>query len=180
MPELRRLFENLNLVNVVTYIQSGNVIFDCAEHDSAELANSIEVEIARSFGSNVRVLVRDISQLQEIFDHNPFLGLRKGVPEKLYVTFLSSNPGEQGLQKLLERGGDHLAKVWPATSLDPKAGEADEFMVSDQVIYLFCPNGYGRTKLSNSFFERLLGVPATTRNWKTVTALNEIAHQRHA
>jgi uncharacterized protein (DUF1697 family) len=48
----------------------------------------------------------------------------------------------------------------------------------NEEIYVFCPGGYGRTKLSNNYFERQLGVPATTRNWKTVLALHEMARER--
>jgi uncharacterized protein (DUF1697 family) len=66
----------------------------------------------------------------------------------------------------------------PADRKRSGAGNGDEFQVFDKEIYLFCPNGYGRTKFSNSFFERKLSVSATTRNWKTVKALFEIANQR--
>ena len=47
----------------------------------------------------------------------------------------------------------------------------DEFRISGRLVYLHCPNGYGRTKLTNAFFERKLGVVATTRNLRTVTTL---------
>ena len=59
--------------------------------------------------------------------------------------------------------------------LDPALGKPDEFRVVGQTIYLHCPNGYGRTKLTNNYFEKQLGVAATTRNWKTVTKLAELA-----
>ena len=49
--------------------------------------------------------------------------------------------------------------------------EADKFEIRGKEVYLFCPNGYGRTRFSNTFFEKKLGVVATTRNWKTVAAL---------
>jgi uncharacterized protein (DUF1697 family) len=56
--------------------------------------------------------------------------------------------------------------------------EGDEFSMGDKEIFLFCPNGYGRTKLTNTFFERKLDMPATTRNWKTVNALYQMASER--
>ena len=51
----------------------------------------------------------------------------------------------------------------------------DEFIISGKAIYLFCPDGYGNTKLSNAFFETKLKVTATTRNWKTIGELVKIA-----
>jgi uncharacterized protein (DUF1697 family) len=217
MAELTRLYEELNFINVFTYIQSGNVIFDCAEQDPAPLARLIEAEIVRSLGASVRVLLRDKNRFQQIEESNPFVNQRNEDPEKLHVTFLSESPSEQGLRNLPTSGGDCFAtpalaggarEERLAMTLDSKAcndttlrgdciaaadggesnfridskrsgtGSADEFMVYDKEIYLFCPNGYGRTKISNSFFERKLSVSATTRNWKTVKALNEIANQR--
>jgi len=163
MSELKGLFESLSMTNVATYIQSGNVIFDRADQDPASLARSIEAEITRSFGASVSVFLRDNNQFQQIIENNPFLNQRNEDPEKLHVTFLSDSPSESVLSNL----------ILPV-------GTPDEFMVYDKGIYLFCPNGYGRTKISNSFFERKLGLSATTRNWKTVMALYEIANQRHA
>ena len=110
----------------------------------------------------------DKNSFQQIIDSNPFLYQRNENPEKLHVTFLSDTPSESALSNL----------PVPADPKGSGAGKADEFMVYDKEIYLFCPNGYGRTKISNSFFERKLSVSATTRNWKTVNALYGIANQR--
>jgi uncharacterized protein (DUF1697 family) len=161
MPELKDLYESLNLTNVVTYVQSGNVIFDCAEGDAGQIARLIEAEIERSFRHSVPVFMRDRNRFKQIIDGNPFANERNEDPAKLHVTFLSSAPSELALSNL-------------AIPTDIY----DQFFVFDKEIYLFCPNGYGRTKLSNSFFERKLRVLATTRNWKTVNALYDIANRR--
>jgi uncharacterized protein (DUF1697 family) len=168
MVELKRLYESLNLVNVVPYIQTGNVVFNSVEQDPALLARSIEAEIERSFGPSVRVFLRDQDRFQQIIDSNPFSNQRTYDPEKLHVTFLSDPPSESALSNL------------PVLANPNRSGmrSADEFMVYDKEIFLYCPNGYGRTKLTNTFFERKLRVSATTRNWKTVNALYEIANQR--
>ncbi len=161
MTELKGIYEALNFASVATYIQSGNVVFDCAEQDPGVLARVIEAEIARSTGLTLRVLVRDADQFQEIIGRNPFISERQEDPEKLHVTFLSELPSRKALN-----------------NLRLPAGAGDEFQVYDKEIFLFCPNGYGKTKLSNTFFERKLEVAATTRNWKTVNTLNEMAKQR--
>jgi uncharacterized protein (DUF1697 family) len=162
MSELKASYESLGMANVVTYIQSGNVIFDCAKHDPVLLARLIETKKARSFGTSIRIFLRDRNRFKQIIESNPFLNQRNEDPEKLHVTFLSGSPPESVLNNLLL-----------------PAGIPDEFLVYDKEIYLFCPNGYGRTKISNSFFERKLGFNAMTRNWKTVMALYKIAIQRH-
>ena len=161
MAALKSLYESLNLTNVVTYVQSGNVIFDCTEGDATQIASSIEAEITRTFGFSVPVLIRDKSCFQRLIEHNPFATQRHEDPTKLHVTFLAALPS-----KLLV--GNLVAPI----------SSADEFILDDKELYLFCPNGYGVTKLSNNFFERKLSVTATTRNWKTVNALYGIANQR--
>jgi uncharacterized protein (DUF1697 family) len=79
-------------------------------------------------------------------------------PARLHVTFLKGIP--------------QSARV---SALKAPPGELDEFVVGEREVYLFCPNGYGRTKLSNAFLEKKLDVTATTRNWNTVTALFAMA-----
>jgi uncharacterized protein (DUF1697 family) len=161
MLELKQLCETQGLTNVVTYIQSGNVVFDCAENDAERIFNLIEMGIEQSFGSSVRVILRDKDSFKKILENNPFINQKGADPEKLHVTFLSEIPQESLVR-----------------NLPLPAYNSDEFMIYDREVYLFCPKGYGKTKLSNTFFEKKLSVTATTRNWKTVNALYEIADRR--
>ena len=92
------------------------------------------------------------------------------------MTFLSEAPAELALRNLVfHAAGDSVGSNFKKES---EAGDEDEYFVYDREIYLFCPNGYGRTKFSNIYFESKLGLAATTRNWKTVNALYEMANQR--
>jgi uncharacterized protein (DUF1697 family) len=161
MADLRPMYEELGLLNVDTYLQSGNVVFDSAGQDAVTLVNLIEDRIEQTFGYSVSVLIRDVPDLQRILTNNPFLNERKEDIAKLYVTFLDRPIPEAKLSSL----------VIPD-------GEKDEFFVGEQEIFIFCPVGYGRTKLSNSYFEKKLNRIATTRNWKTVTALYSMAVER--
>ena len=154
MPELKRLYEGLNYANVETYIQSGNVVFDGPDRTAAGMAAAIETQIEQQFGSKVAVFVRDAADFRRILDSNPFLMGRNESPAFLHVTFLYRAPS---------------AAQW--SSLKAPDGISDEFFPGVREVFIFCPNGYGRTKLSNTFFERKLGMPATTRNWNTVQAL---------
>jgi uncharacterized protein (DUF1697 family) len=156
MVDLRRLFEALGYVGVGSYLQSGNLLFE-ATGQAAQLAAEIERRIGRDLGLSVTVLVRTGPELAKVVANNPFLG-RTDDPTRLHLTFLAKAPDPARLARL-EKSGD-----------DP-----DEFALAGREVYLYCPNGYGRTRLNNAYFERRLGLPATTRSWKTVTALRDLA-----
>jgi uncharacterized protein (DUF1697 family) len=161
MTELKALYEALGLANVRTYVQSGNVVFESTQRDASRLSSAIEAQIAQAFGYTVAVLIRSPKDFQQLIDTNPFLHGRQEDPTKLHVTFLQQMPSKLQVD-----------------TLEIFTSEADEFCVQGQEVFLFCPNGYGRTKLSNSFFERKLNTSATTRNWKTVNALHQMAHNQ--
>jgi uncharacterized protein (DUF1697 family) len=157
MGELKKLYGSLDFKNVKTYIQSGNVIFECSDTNVSKLINKIERKIKNFFGFDVLVLIRTIPEMQKLIENNPFA---KKNTSKLHVTFLSDTPTQSPM--------DEINKI---------KDQSEEFFISDKEIYLFCPNGYGRSKLSNNFFERKLGLSATTRNWNTVNKLLELAEQ---
>jgi uncharacterized protein (DUF1697 family) len=121
------------------------------------LARAIEEGVAEGIGVSARVIVRREDELGRVVAGNPFVDGRRD-PALLHVTFSAGEPDPQAVRELA------------ATSFD-----ADEVHVAGREVYLHCPNGYGRSKLSNAFLERKLGVVATTRSWKTVTALAEMA-----
>jgi uncharacterized protein (DUF1697 family) len=161
MDELRNLYERLNLANVTSYVQSGNLVFESEERDSSRLARKIESQIEQTFGYSIPVIIRMADELHRILTTNPFLKGKNVDSTKLHVTFLHGSPPMMKLNKL--KNPDK---------------EGDEFSIGEGEIFLFCPNGYGRTKLSNAYFERKLNVSATTRNWKTVNALYKMALER--
>jgi uncharacterized protein (DUF1697 family) len=157
MPDLRELFSDLGAEDVTTYVQSGNVVFRSAAARD-ELTRAIENEIRSRFGLDVTILLRTNEELAAVAAGNPFAA-DEPEPTKLHATFLVKSP---------ER-----ARV---SALEEKQFEPDRFHVTSDVVYLHCPEGYGRSKLSNAFFEKQLGVAATTRNWRTVTTLAELAN----
>jgi uncharacterized protein (DUF1697 family) len=158
MEALRASFEALGFSNVRTYVQSGNVVFAAKERTAAPLGAKIAALIKRDFGFDVPTLVLGAEALACVVEENPFVG-KKGIdPTKLHVTFLAGPAAAAGLKKMEGVASGH-----------------DEFRCLGTAIYLACPDGYGRSKLSNNVFERALGVGATTRNWKTVTTLAAMA-----
>lgn len=157
MEDLRALYQALGYVHVASYIQSGNVIFTSPSDQPTELASEIERQIQREFGLQVAVVIRSKEDLARVIESNPFLPLGADL-SKLHVTFLSGVAGPTLTEKIQVPGA-----------------EADEFRILGREIYLHCPGGYGQTKLNNTFWERRLRVPATTRNWNTVTKLLQLA-----
>jgi uncharacterized protein (DUF1697 family) len=162
MAALRELYERLGHADVVTYVQSGNVVSRTSARRAATVEETLGAAITAEFGIEVDVLVRTPGQLRTVLDANPFLRARGAPPHEkslksLHVTFLAREPEPA-------RGRD----------LDGSAFAPDEFRIVGREVFLTCPGGYGHTKITNSWFERKLGVPATTRNWATVTKLGEL------
>jgi uncharacterized protein (DUF1697 family) len=139
-------------------VQSGNVVFESHVQAQTGLAKLIEAQIEQTCKYHAEVFIRQVDELQRILAGNPFLNNRHEDPSKLHVSFLYRIPSEPW---------------W--SELAPPRDTTDEFACAEMAVYLFCPNGYGKTKLSNSFFERKLGMPVTTRNWNTVNALYKMA-----
>jgi uncharacterized protein (DUF1697 family) len=158
METLRGIYMDLGFTSVKTYVQSGNVVFESGDRDRSDLASHIEPLIQQTCGYPIEVFIRTVDEIQHILANNPFLTARHENPGNLHVTFYYQAPTETSLTKLAAPSGIN-----------------DEFALAEMAVYLFCPNGYGRTKLSNVFFERKLGIPVTTRNWNTVNALYQMA-----
>jgi uncharacterized protein (DUF1697 family) len=156
MAELRATFCDMGHRDARTYIQSGNVVFG-ASASAAALHSAIEERLEERFGLGIKVLLRTSAQLDDVVGHNPLVDGERD-PAKLHVTFLGSKPASSRV-----------------SGLDPEPFHPNEFEVVGREVYLHCPEGYGRTKLNNSFFERALGVAATTRTWRTVTTLADMA-----
>jgi uncharacterized protein (DUF1697 family) len=157
MSDLKTLFENLGFISVSTYIQSGNVIFQSTEKlTPGQVAEKIGNAIFQKYQFEVPVIVRTFSEMKKTLSSNPFMGNTEINIEKLHVTFLSAIPGQEYIPVLMKY------------DFPP-----DKFVVIGKDVFLYCPESYGDTKLSNAFFENKLKVSATTRNWKTVTKLME-------
>ncbi len=154
MADLRRAVEELGFENVQTYAQSGNLVFDCPNAEHHTIARRIEEKTSAVFGYSTRVLVRTQSELEEVIKNNPLVDSAYDTPDKLFVTFLADTPDEATRSKL---------HVTP--------GQGERFAVVGKEVYLYCPRGYARTKLSNATFEAKLNTTATTRNWRTINKL---------
>ncbi len=158
MNALKTMYRQLNFQNIETYLQSGNVIFSDDKSNPSDLAATISSKIQEQFGFDVPVIVFKVDELKAIKEANPFKDDLRMDQQFLHVTFLASDP-----------------KIIDFELIAAKKSPGEEIVLIKKAVYLYCPNGYRRTKLTNNFLETKLQVGATTRNWKTVNELLKIA-----
>lgn len=160
MADLRALHAGLGHNDVVTYIQSGNVVFDAQVEDLVSLRRGIEEAIVDEFGFEVPIMIRTPMELEGVMASSPYRA-SGAEPARLAVAFLAEPPASDR-----------------AAAMDPDAFLPDEFRLSGREVFLHCPTGFGRTTLTHAYLERQLGVAATIRGWKTVTKLAALADRR--
>ena len=160
MPELADVFAKAGCQDVRTYIQSGNVICEAIPEVSVRLPELITKEIQKRFSHKVPVMLRTTGEMRGVIRENPFL--EEGAAEDvLHVMFLADLPRPGAVK-----------------SLDPGRSPPNRFNVRGKEVYLLCPEGFARTKLTSSYFDSKLGTIGTVRSWRTVTKLLELMEQR--
>lgn len=153
MADLKLLFKELGFEAVTTYIQSGNVVFTAKEEDVS--AERISKEIEKRFGWQVPVLVKTADAIATILKDCPFEDSKKA---ESYFMLLASPPEEELMEAVREINYPN-----------------EEFVLTAECVYTHFGNGYGNAKLNNNFFEKKLKVAATTRNYRTLAKLVELA-----
>ena len=151
MAELRQLLNDLQFQNIQTYIQSGNIILD-SQKEKSETCEIIKEGIFAKLGYEIPVIARTISEFKKVVDNYPF---SKENEKIVAFTFLN--------------------KVPIKTTIDIKNIKEDKYKVDNDVVYLNCSSGFGKTKLTNNSIEKKLNVIATTRNLRTTLKLLELA-----
>lgn len=158
MDALKKLCLSLDFYNIKTYIQSGNIIFEAIPTENKIISNRLKIAIEKEFGYDVPVITLTQSELETIISSNPFVNDKSKDTSFFHITFLSDRPIKKNIDLL-----------------NPIDFKKDEYEIINKVIYLFCPDGYSNSKLTNNLIEKKLNVTATTRNWKTANELLKIA-----
>ena len=158
MADLRTLCESLGWRDVKTLVQSGNVVFRCQNNDPAVLSKKLSAAVEKKFGFRPEVVVRTGAELRSVIARNPFAKRKDIDPRKLLVNFLAAQPSAEAQAKVKQ------IKVGP-----------EELRIDGRELYIYYPDGFGKSKLTNTVLERTLGTPGTTRNWNTVTKLLAMA-----
>lgn len=160
MDALRATYEGLGLEDVRSYVQSGNVIFRAKEKDAKKLAGKLQDAIEKRFKFRPAVIVRSVGELRETIAATPFEAGRNLHPGKILVTFLADNPPAEAAATLASW------KSFP-----------EEIHLIGRELYIYFPDGAGKSKLPWSRVEKLLKVNGTARNWNSVLAMLEIAEE---
>lgn len=169
MADLRSWCADLGYEDAATHLQSGNVVF-CAGAagatdgpvDEGEVATALGEAIEAGCGVRTPVLVRRLPEVHALVAETPFAAeLAVGDPKYVHVAFLSAVPD-----------ADRVA------ALDPDRSPGDRVQVIGRHAHLHYPNGSGRSKLTNDYLERTLGVTSTARNWNTVLAARALLADR--
>jgi uncharacterized protein (DUF1697 family) len=158
MKELVAMLEDLGALKVKSYIQSGNAVFVWNGKDTSQLSNQIRVEIKKRHGFDPHVLLLGLEDIERAIEQNPFPEAETD-PKALHAGFLAAAPGRPDLK-----------------TLESLKSDSERFRLIGSVFYLHAPEGVGRSKLA-ARAEKLLGVPMTDRNWKTVRALQKMAQE---
>ncbi|HEY6767985.1 MAG TPA: DUF1697 domain-containing protein [Candidatus Sulfotelmatobacter sp.] len=158
MDVLRDLCMGLDLRDAKTYVQSGNLIFRAKERSLVGLAATIQTAIEKKFKCSPEVILRTTAEMRDVVARNPFAGMKDMDPRKLLVDFLASEPDAEALRSV------------QSIKTDP-----EKLYAQGREIYMYFPNGAGRSKLSWPAIEKRLKTPGTARNWNSVTKLLEMA-----
>ncbi|CAG2130333.1 hypothetical protein LMG31506_00794 [Cupriavidus yeoncheonensis] len=156
MKELVSILEDLGAVEVGTYIQSGNVVFQAGKEAADRIASDLGRRVKRSRGFLPASLLLSQNDLRRAIERNPFPDAESDA-SRLQVGFLAEAPARPDMERLA------------ALKL-----ESERFHLDGKVFYLHAPKGVGTSKLAANS-ERLLGVAMTARNWRTVCRLMEMA-----
>lgn len=153
MVELVSVLQAMGFNNIQTYIQSGNVVFNHSQKLNADTAKKISLKILQQFDFEPTVVLLDSAALQLAISNNPF---STSNPKALHFFFFDTPPASENIEKL-----------------QALRTESEQIMLGDHVLYLYAPDGIGRSKLAANI-EKTLGVPLTARNWNTVKKLADM------
>jgi uncharacterized protein (DUF1697 family) len=160
MELLKKLFEEMGFEDVITYINSGNIIFKASEKNSDKVVQIIESHLLIRLGYDVQVCVRTLEEMVDIVKNNPFSGLTLDKKTVEYVTFLSSKASKEQKE-----------------TLESLSCETDVIKVIDREIYIVSFKEKGESILLKSVIEKnTKGLTATNRNWNTVMKLIELSN----
>lgn len=158
MADLKTMFVKIGFKDVVTYIQSGNVIFRSDEKSIQGLEGKIKDGITEKFGFDVPVLVKTKAEIEEILQKSPYKKTEDLEAKKIYYVLLKNEPEKDSIANLAQK--DYPNEL---------------FSMGKNCVYLNCVLGAGKAKLTNNIIERKLKVSATTRNHRTMLKLIELS-----
>ncbi|HEX3706773.1 MAG TPA: DUF1697 domain-containing protein [Mycobacteriales bacterium] len=156
MAWLREAAAAEGFTDVATYLQSGNLVLSADTRKVAEVRERVRSMIKAGLGLDIEVTIRSRAELAKVVERNP-MPEHVDEPAKLHVSFLTGTPDAGGL-----------------AAIDPALYEPERFVVDAQHLYLWFPNGAGRSKLATLPWRKRIGVTGTARNWRTVLTVLDL------
>ena len=157
MDALKELHESLGLQEVQTYIQSGNVVFTSDDADGTQIQKHIEDGFAKTFGFQVKVMVRSAGEFNAMIENNPFQNQPMKESKWVVAMFLATHP--------VSTAQEDIQKTYTGP---------EELHIMGQEVYIYYPEGIGRSKLTNTLLEKKLKTTGTARNWNTILRLQKM------
>ena len=157
MDALKELHETLGLQEVATYIQSGNVVFSSGGEDVTQIQKEIEDAFAKKFGFQAKVMVRTAGEFNVIIENNPFQNQPMKESKWVVAMFLANDPISTALED--------IQKTYTGLEV---------LHIMGHEVFIYYPEGIGRSKLTNTFLEKKLKAVGTARNWNTVLRLQKM------
>jgi uncharacterized protein (DUF1697 family) len=154
MPELRDLLTRLGFNDARSILQSGNLIFRSDGQTGADLEQLLEAEAKTRLGLHTDFIIRSAKEWRMVVARNPFRKEAERDPSHLVAMFLKADPNASDVKamqasiagpEIIRREGRHL--------------------------YIVYPSGIGKSRLTNAFIEKKVGIRGTARNWNTVLKL---------
>ena len=163
MEALRALFLSLKFERPQTYVQSGNVVFQTPERDLALLAARIKQAMEKKFACSPAIILRSVTELRAVVSGNPFAKRAAIEPAKLHVFFLVAQPAKNATKRLREL-----------------AVQPEELHLMGRELFIYFPNGVGKSKLPWARLDKALETQGTGRNWNSVTKILAMAERLEA
>jgi len=163
MHALRALFVSLKFEEPQTYVQSGNIVFKTAERNLDLMAARIKQAIEKKFACSPEVMLRTAAELRAVVSNNPFAKRNNIEPGKLHAFFLATEPGKNAKENIRQL-----------------AIQPEELHLKGRELYVYFPNGVGKSKLPWARLDKALQTSGTGRNWNSVTKVLELAERLEA
>lgn len=153
MADLKSALASVGITDPTTLLQSGNVVLE-SNADSSALTDIVETTIATGFGFHCDVILRSSDEFKAVHSGHPFTPMQLDDPRMAHVMFFKSQPHSEGFDEL-RAGYDG----------------PEEMALIGRELFIYYPDGSGRSNFTGKSIERALGVPGTARNWNTVLRL---------
>jgi len=161
MADFRQLLTGLGYLNVETYIQSGNAVFD-APGPAAAVSRAVSAGLVKLTGAPLGIIIRTHEELADTIAANPFAREAAADGARVHVGFLSGPPAKDAASGL-----DRIVEQYP--------NRRDRWYLSRDALYLHLPDGAADTKFTSKALERILVTTTTARNWNTVLKLHAMS-----